>query len=79
LFDSSFFYAALLKIGGMRDLRNSCTILVVKAVRKIPIRRRRRRWEDNIKINLKDVCAGVKWTNLAKNRGQWRVLLNTAS
>jgi hypothetical protein len=30
-------------------------------------------------MNLKDECAGVKYINLAKYWGQWRLLLNTAS
>jgi hypothetical protein len=63
----------------MRELINSCRIIAVKAEKKISLGRRRRRCEDNIKMNLKYVYAGVKWINLAKNRSQLRVILNTAS
>jgi hypothetical protein len=39
---------------------------------------RRRRWEDNIRIDLREAgCEGVDWINLAQDRDQWRAGLNT--
>jgi hypothetical protein len=44
-----------------------------------PLGRSRRRWEDNIKIYLKEIGdKGVDWIHVAQNRGQWRGLVNTA-
>jgi len=44
---------------------------------KRPLWRSRRRWEDNIKMDLQDVgCGGVDWIELAQDRGRWRALVN---
>jgi hypothetical protein len=46
--------------------------------RKGPFGRPRYRWEDNIKIVLKErVCDGVKRIELIQDRFQWVVLVNT--
>ena len=42
-----------------------------------PFRRPRRRWEDNIKVDLQEVgCGGLDWVDLAEDRGRCRALLN---
>ena len=39
--------------------------------------RPRRRWEDNIKMDLQEVgCAGMDWIELAQDRNMWRALVN---
>jgi hypothetical protein len=39
--------------------------------------RPRRRWEDNIKTDLRDVgCGCVDWTGLAQDRDRWRALVS---
>ena len=39
--------------------------------------RPRRRWEDNIKMDLQEVaCGGVDWIELAQDRDRWRALVN---
>jgi len=39
--------------------------------------RPRRRWEDNIKMDLQEVeCGGMDWIRLARNRDRWRALAN---
>jgi hypothetical protein len=44
---------------------------------KRPLGRPRRRWEDNIKINLQEVgCGGMDWIELAQDRDRWRALVN---
>jgi hypothetical protein len=62
----------------MGEKRNACWILVGKPEGKRPLGRPRRRWVDNIKIDLAEVCWGDKgWINLAEDRDQWAALLNT--
>jgi hypothetical protein len=37
----------------------------------------RRRWEDNIKMDLQEVgCGGMDWIGLAQDRDRWRALVN---
>ena len=44
---------------------------------KRPLGRPRRRWEDNIKIDLQEVgCGGIDWIELAQDRDRWRALMN---
>ena len=44
---------------------------------KRPMGRPRRRWEDNIKIDLQEVgCGGMDWIELAQDWGRWRALVN---
>jgi len=39
--------------------------------------RPRRRWEDNIKMGLKEVgCGGMDWIELAQDRDWWRARVN---
>jgi hypothetical protein len=43
-----------------------------------PLGRRRRRWVDNIKMDLRKIrWGGVDWINLPQCRGQWRAHVNT--
>ena len=44
---------------------------------KRPLGRPRRRWEENIKMDLQEVgCGGVEWIDLAQDRDRWRALVN---
>jgi hypothetical protein len=44
---------------------------------KRPLGRPRRRWVDNIKIDLGEIgWEGVDWIDLAQNRDHWRALVN---
>jgi hypothetical protein len=44
---------------------------------KRPLGRPRRRWEDNIKMDLPKVeCGGMDWIELAQDRDRWRALVN---
>jgi hypothetical protein len=57
---------------------NAYKILVRKSEGKRPRGRRRRRWEDNIRMDLREVgWEDVDWICLAQDRDQWRVLVNT--
>jgi hypothetical protein len=45
---------------------------------KRPLGRLRRRWVDNIKMDLGEIgWDGMDWIDLAQDRDQWRVLVNT--
>jgi len=51
--------------------------LVGKPERKRPLGRPRRRWDDNIKMDLQEVgCGDMDWIELAQDRGRWRALVN---
>ena len=44
---------------------------------KKPLGRPRRRWEDNIKLDLREMgCGGINWIDLAEDRDRWRAHLN---
>ena len=54
------------------EMRGLCRILVGKPERKRPLGRPRRRWEDNIKMDLQEVeCGGMVWIELANDRDMW--------
>jgi hypothetical protein len=45
-----------------------------------PLGRPRSRWEDNIKIDIRDVgWGGMDWSNLAQDRDWWPALVNTVT
>jgi hypothetical protein len=42
-----------------------------------PLRRHKRRWEDNIKVGLQEVgCGGMDWIELAQDRDRWQAIVN---
>jgi hypothetical protein len=60
------------------EKRNAYRLLVRKPIGKRPLGRRRRRWVDNIKIDLREIrWNGIDWIDLAQDRGQWRALVKT--
>jgi hypothetical protein len=62
----------------MGEKRNAYRILVGKLERKRPLGRPRRRWEDNVKMDLREIgWGGMDWIDLAQDRNQWRALVNT--
>ena len=53
-------------------------VLVGKPEEKKPLGRPRRRWEDNIKMDLEEVGRGGEdWMELAQDRDRWRALVST--
>ena len=52
-------------------------VLVGKPEGKRPLGRPRRRWEDNIKMDLREAGGGGDWMELAQDRDRWRALVNT--
>jgi hypothetical protein len=62
----------------MGETRNAYRILVGKPEGKRPLGRPRRRWVDNIKIDLREIGLDcVDWIELAQGRDQWRSFVNT--
>jgi hypothetical protein len=54
-------------------------IITTQKLFLLAIRKPRRRWVDNIKIDLREIgCDGIDWNDLAQDRDKWRALVNTA-
>jgi hypothetical protein len=55
-------------------------VLIGRPEGKRPLGRPRRRWEDNIKIDLRKIgFDGANWIWLAEGRVQWRAFVNTVT
>jgi hypothetical protein len=62
----------------MGEKRNTYRILVGKPEGKRPLGRPRRRCEDNIRMDLKQIeWGGMDWIDLAQDTDQWRAVVNT--
>jgi hypothetical protein len=62
----------------MGEERKVYKILVGKPEGKRPLGRPRRRWEDGIRMDLREIGWGsVDWMQLAQDRDQWRAVVNT--
>jgi hypothetical protein len=62
----------------MGNKRNVYSLLVGKPEGKRPLGRRRRKWMDNIKIDLLEIRLNVvDWIGLAQGRYRWRALVNS--
>jgi hypothetical protein len=62
----------------MGEKKNAYRILVGKPEGKRPLRRPRRRWVDNIKMDLREIgWDGVNLMDMAQDRDQRRALVNT--
>jgi hypothetical protein len=60
------------------EKRNAYRILVGKPEGKRPLGRPRRKWEGNIKMDVREIeWGGMDWIDLAQDRDQWRALVNT--
>jgi hypothetical protein len=65
-------------VAQMGETRNAYRILVGKPEGKRPLGRPRRRWMDNIKIDLRHIeWDVVDWIDLVQDRDQWMALVNT--
>jgi hypothetical protein len=64
-------------VAHMGEKRNVCRLLVGKPEGKRLLGRPRRRWVNNIRMDLGEVGWGdVDWIGLAKDRNMWRALVN---
>jgi len=60
----------------MGERRGVYRVLVGKPEGRRPLGRPRRRWEDNIKMDLQEMgCGGMDWIDLAQDRDSWRALV----
>jgi len=64
-------------VARMGEGRGVHRVLVGKPEGKRPLGRPRRRWEDNIKMDLREVGGGGDWMVLAQDRDRWQALVNT--
>ena len=61
----------------MGEWRDVFRVLVRKPEGKRPLGRPRRRWKDNIKMDLQTVgCRGTDWIEISQGRDRWRALVN---
>jgi len=63
--------------GAYGEGRGVHRVLVGKPEGKRPLGRPRRRWQDNIKMDLREVGGVGDWMELAQDRDRWRALVNT--
>jgi hypothetical protein len=65
-------------VAQMGEKRKAYRLLVGKPEGRCSLGRQRRRWLDNIRMDLIEVGWGdVDWIGLAQDRGRWRALVNT--
>jgi hypothetical protein len=65
-------------VARIREGRGVNRLLVGRPEGKRPLGRPRCKWEDNIKMDLREIgIDGVNWIQLAQNRVQWRACVNT--
>ena len=63
----------------MEEGTSAFKILAGKPTGKVPLWRPRRRWEDNIRIDVKEIVINTRnWVDSAQDRDYWRVLVNAA-
>jgi hypothetical protein len=64
----------------MGEGRGVYRVLVGRPEGKRPLGRPRRGWEDNIKMDLREIrIDGTNWIRLAQDRVQWRAFVNTVT
>jgi hypothetical protein len=65
-------------IARMGEKRNAYNRVVRKPEGKRPLGGLRRKWVDKVQMDFREIeCRGIYWINLARDRDQWRVLVNT--
>jgi hypothetical protein len=60
----------------MGEERKVNKVLVGKPEGKRPLGRPRRRWEDGIRMDLREISLGVDWIRLAQDRDRWRAVVS---
>jgi hypothetical protein len=61
----------------MGEGRGVCWVLVGKSEGKRPLGKPRRRWDDNIRMELQEVrCGCVDWIGLDQDQDRWRALVS---
>ena len=63
----------------MEEGRSALEILTGKPIGKRPLGRPRRRWKDNIRMDIKEIGINTRnWVDSAQDKDYWRALVNTA-
>jgi hypothetical protein len=66
------------RVACVGEVRGAYNILVGRPEGRRPLGRPRRRWEDNIKMDFREIRLGdVDWIHWAQDRDRWRALVNT--
>jgi hypothetical protein len=60
----------------MGEGRGAYRVLVGRPEGRRPLERPRRRWEDNIKMDLQEVGWGMDWIDMAQDRDRWRAIVS---
>ena len=64
-------------VARMGEERGVYRVLVGKPEGRRPLGRPRRRWADNIRMDLQEVgCGYMDWIGLAQDRDRWRTLVS---
>jgi hypothetical protein len=64
--------------GAHGEVRGEYNILVGRPEGRRPLGRRRRRWEDNINMDLREIeCGDEDWIHLAQDMDRWGALVST--
>jgi hypothetical protein len=65
-----------MRCGAYGEERGVHRVLVGKPEGKMPLGRPRRRWEDNVKMDLQEVGGDYEyWIEMAQDRDRWRTLV----
>ena len=66
-------------VARIEEGRSAFKILTGKPTGKRPLGRPRRRWEDNIRMDLEEISINAgNWVDSAQDRDYWRALVNAA-
>ena len=66
-------------VARMEEVRSAFKILTGKPTGNRPLGRSRRRWEDNIRMDLEEISINAgNWVDSAQDRNYWRALVNAA-
>jgi len=66
-------------VARMEEHRSAFKLLTGKPTGKRPLGRPRRRWEDNIRMDLEEIGINAwSWVDSARDRDYWRALVNAA-
>jgi hypothetical protein len=64
-------------IGDTKSWRKVYRVLLGKPEGKRPLGRPRHRWEDGIRMDLREIgWRGIEWIQLAQDRGQWQAVVS---
>ena len=66
-------------VARLKEIRSALKTLKSEPIGKRPLGRPRRRWEDTIRMDLKEIGGSTRhWVDSAQDRDYWRALVNEA-